>query len=451
MKCPNCGEEISKDSLYCGSCGTRIHEAEKKKNQLTLIICGVSLIAVVLGLFTFIYVDNPSAHSGRPIIIYQGEKENGQLLFEIISSSCTYHGKYAGDRIKIDFFNGTPSASTYYGYAPALLKTVARNQQSFSVDVDNIYEHHETVTGDAIFNYDDKKTLERGVQYVARISGKHNGVLFKRPAKDLFCEFSLDKPSGTIPEQPAVEESKHLTVHTSEPQNMEQSHTTISKQTPKSGESANNTAGTRETNVNSEIDGNGSSNATTTASKEAGHEWVDLGVGTKWATCNIGSSFPAEGGQWFAWGETKPKATSSWSNYLLRSSGDDINNVIFTKYNTNGKWGEVDNRSRLDSGDDAARQTWGGKWRIPTKAEWQDLISRCSWSWTSKDGISGYMVTGTNGNSIFLPTAGRQGIYWSSSLNQDRPVSAWTFVMLSGNHYVDDYDRCCQFMIRPVF
>ena len=47
------------------------------------------------------------------------------------------------------------------------------------------------------------------------------------------------------------------------------------------------------------------------------HEWVDLGLpsGTLWATCNVGADNPEEYGDYFAWGETDPKASYDMSNY----------------------------------------------------------------------------------------------------------------------------------------
>ena len=45
-----------------------------------------------------------------------------------------------------------------------------------------------------------------------------------------------------------------------------------------------------------------------------GHQYVDLGLpsGTLWATCNIGANSPEEYGDYFAWGETVPKAAYEW-------------------------------------------------------------------------------------------------------------------------------------------
>ena len=192
---------------------------------------------------------------------------------------------------------------------------------------------------------------------------------------------------------------------------------------------------------------------------ENGHEWVDLGLpsGLKWATCNVGANAPEEYGDYFAWGETTTKSTYDWSTYKWCNGSYDTQ----TKYCTNSSYGTVDNKTVLDKEDDAAAVNWGGKWRMPTKAEQDELRQQCTWTWTSKGGVNGYQVTGPNGKSIFLPAAGFRpdsslldagslGYYWSSSLNTDTPGSAWGVGFDSSYVYRVDYDRSYGFSVRPV-
>jgi hypothetical protein len=142
---------------------------------------------------------------------------------------------------------------------------------------------------------------------------------------------------------------------------------------------------------------------------------VDLGLtsGLKWASFNVGANAPEDYGEYFAWGETTTKTDykGDWSNYFDPS---------FTKYNIYGK-------GLLDLENDAANANWGGSWRMPTDAEWKELSTECAWTWTTQNEKNGYLVTGPNGNSIFLPAAGNQdgtslnfagsyGFYWSSML-----------------------------------
>ena len=195
-----------------------------------------------------------------------------------------------------------------------------------------------------------------------------------------------------------------------------------------------------------------------------GHAWVDLGLpsGLKWATCNVGASSSSDYGNYYAWGETSTKSTYYWTNYKFRVSGDKWDNVIFNKYNTQSNYGTIDNRTRLEMTDDAARANWGGSWRMPTDAEWTELRNNCNWTWTTQGGINGYKVTSrTNGNSIFLPAAGYRyesslnyagsiSLYWSSSLRSDGPYDAWHVYFNSGQVNRSIYYRCYGCSVRPV-
>ena len=137
-----------------------------------------------------------------------------------------------------------------------------------------------------------------------------------------------------------------------------------------------------------------------------GHEWVDLGLSVKWATCNVGATSPSDYGDYFAWGEISTK-----------SSYTENNSKTYKKH-----MGDIAGNSKYD----AARANWGSTWRMPTKKEFQELKDQCIWTWTSQGGHSGYRVTSkTNGNSIFLPAAGGRfreslfnvgsyGYYWSA-------------------------------------
>ncbi|MCQ2242626.1 MAG: fibrobacter succinogenes major paralogous domain-containing protein [Bacteroidaceae bacterium] len=176
--------------------------------------------------------------------------------------------------------------------------------------------------------------------------------------------------------------------------------------------------------------------------KEPEHEYVDLGLSVKWATCNIGASKPEEYGDYFAWGETTPKTTYNWSTYKWCNGSDDT----MTKYCTSSNYGTVDDKITLDLADDAARANWGGSWRMPTFKELDELKIKCTWTWTIKNNVWGYNVTGLNGNSIFLPAAGygyegvlrgegSYGYYWTSSLYTQ--VSFYDVSYLNFAYYLD--------------
>lgn len=156
-----------------------------------------------------------------------------------------------------------------------------------------------------------------------------------------------------------------------------------------------------------------------------GHDWVDLGLpsGTKWATMNVGANSPSDYGSYFAWGETSPKSSYDWGNlkYCLDASGSK-----FSKYVADSKYGNVDSKTNLELSDDAAYVNWGSGWRMPSRAQQDELLEKCKWTRTSIGGHHGYKVVGPNGNSIFFPYAGYYfknsrpfvdwGYYWSCSL-----------------------------------
>ncbi len=174
-----------------------------------------------------------------------------------------------------------------------------------------------------------------------------------------------------------------------------------------------------------------------------GHEYVDLGLSVKWATCNVGASSPEDYGDYFAWGETKTKTKSSY---------DSDNSVTYGKQMSDIKG---------DSHYDAARSNWGGIWRLPTKAEFEELENRCTWKWTTQNGVKGYKVTGPNGNSIFLPAAGLRygsslygageiGCYWSSSPDESDSDGACGLNFDNSYQGVDWSRRYGGQSLRPV-
>ena len=188
---------------------------------------------------------------------------------------------------------------------------------------------------------------------------------------------------------------------------------------------------------------------------------VDLGLSVYWGTTNIGASKPEDYGDYYAWGETEPKESYSWSAYKFGTSSSGP----FFKYNTISSYGSVDDKTVLEPEDDVASVKLGGKWRMPTDAEWTELRTKCTWTWTTNyngTGVKGQIVTATNGNSIFLPAAGYRrdtklydagsyGYYWSSSLNTDKPSIAWYVNFNSGTVRRRDYGyRSYGQSVRPV-
>ena len=192
-----------------------------------------------------------------------------------------------------------------------------------------------------------------------------------------------------------------------------------------------------------------------------GYEYVDLGLpsGTLWATMNVGATSPEDYGDYFAWGETVPKAKYDWSTYKWCNGSI----TTLTKYCINSYYGDVDNKTVLDLSDDAANANWGGYWRMPTNAE-QDELSNTSyttWTWTTLNGVKGCKVTSKiNGNSIFLPAAGYRvsylndagsyGYYWGSLLYTDCSDIAYRLSFGSSSVGSSFSSRCYGRSVRPV-
>lgn len=178
-----------------------------------------------------------------------------------------------------------------------------------------------------------------------------------------------------------------------------------------------------------------------------GHEYVDLGLpsGTLWATCNLGADKPEDCGDYYAWGDTVPKEMYDWKSYRYANFVDGC--YMLNKYCTDSYWGFngfVDSLTVLELVDDAALVQWGAGWRMPTKEDYSELFENTTYEWTTQNGVEGRLLTGPNGNSIFLPATGFRlegdllctglGLYWSSTLQTGSQMSAWSF------HF--DYEDC---------
>lgn len=200
-----------------------------------------------------------------------------------------------------------------------------------------------------------------------------------------------------------------------------------------------------------------------------GYEYVDLGLSVKWATKNIGASETYEYGNYYAWGETSTKSSYSGSAYKwyngVMFSDQNISVWYCKKYNCNPYYGPVDKKMSLDPEDDVAHKVWGGQWRMPTGKEVDELIEKCSFEWTSLNGVNGAKFTGPNGMSIFLPAegvkvnsslvyVGSEGSYWSSTTQDtdedNNPNGAYPLFFDKSICYKSNYSRHYGIAVRPV-
>lgn len=176
-----------------------------------------------------------------------------------------------------------------------------------------------------------------------------------------------------------------------------------------------------------------------------GYEYVDLGLpsGLKWATHNVGANAPEKYGNYFSWGEISPKNEYNTSSTM---------GIQMTDFSGNPQY-------------DAATSKWGDTWRMPTKAEMEELMTLCEWNSVQKDGVLGVKVTGPNGNCLFLPAAGHAygpsiyfvdyGCYYWSSSPYDSSENIFAY-FLSYDVYTGFYEgmghseRLYGLPIRPV-
>jgi hypothetical protein len=177
---------------------------------------------------------------------------------------------------------------------------------------------------------------------------------------------------------------------------------------------------------------------------------IDLGLpsGTKWACCNVGASTPEGYGNYYAWGETQTKEVYNQGTYIhcdgtYNALHNICSDIAGTEY-------------------DAATANWKAPWRMPTLEQCKELFDNCTSEWTTQNDVNGTKFTGANGGTIFLPGAGVRWNsnllyvgtccdYWSSTLREDYPYSAWRLYVDLG--YADCYnngDRCVGLSVRPV-
>ncbi len=177
--------------------------------------------------------------------------------------------------------------------------------------------------------------------------------------------------------------------------------------------------------------------------------YVDLGLSVKWAICNVGANTPEEYGDYYAWGEVETKESYEPNNYKFVNGGSAVND-----------------KNTLDIENDVAHKEWGGKWRMPSREEFDELIQNCTWTWTTQKGVNGFLVTsnkpGYTDRSIFLPAAGLRslselrlsgniGFYWTTTPSEHFAESACFLYITPGfKSLYESAARNQAHTVRPV-
>jgi hypothetical protein len=159
-------------------------------------------------------------------------------------------------------------------------------------------------------------------------------------------------------------------------------------------------------------------------------EMVDLGLSVKWSTHNVGAASATDFGQYFCWGDTTGISPSDnnqevpYTGHYLEFENRLQNHIAKTKF-------------------DAAYLLQGKNWRMPTVAEYKELIDKCACVEIFMNNVEGYLLTGPNGNTLFLPKAER--MYQTNNgmlhkyYNYDNNAIYWTEELVDNTRGHKDY------------
>jgi len=173
-----------------------------------------------------------------------------------------------------------------------------------------------------------------------------------------------------------------------------------------------------------------------------GHEYIDLGLpsNTLWAIMNVDSVKPEQEG-----------------SLIRRDDRNTAESLMICEYSSHPGprlQAEIDNYS-ISS--DVAKNNWHGEWRLPTVVEAEELVSECKWQWIrTKNNQHGALITGPNGNSIFLPAIYAErdfGKYWLAETedNYGKYISFHEDEDTGGARCsIQEYRQDRECLIRPV-
>ena len=221
--------------------------------------------------------------------------------------------------------------------------------------------------------------------------------------------------------------------------------------------------------------GGGSGDTGGSTTSQAPEGTVDLGLSVYWGIQNVGATAQEQAGEFYGWGEVAPHKKDSgeygmydwpvykWCNWYSGSLPSS-----YTKYWSDENDSSADGLLKLAPEDDAAHVNLGGNWRMPTKAEYQELrdtkndSANYKWEWKTIGEMPGMEITYVkNGSKIFFPAAGyhyvnsylaagSRGDYWTSEKEDDNNHRATLFRFMPSQHYAVAEQRCYGLPIRAV-
>lgn len=211
-----------------------------------------------------------------------------------------------------------------------------------------------------------------------------------------------------------------------------------------------------------------------TSSGGGSYEYVDLGLTVKWAKYNIGATSESDYGLYFQWGDTQGytaeqvgsgsgKKYFGWEDYKYWTGNTGSGSSGMTKYNS------TDGKKVLEASDDAATANMGGQWRMPTEAEFNELINTANTTsaWTTVNGVVyGAKFTskksGYTDKYVFFPAAGLCydgslynkggfGYVWGSTLYSSDVIYGRDLNISNGYRFMTRDSRRFGISVRGVF
>lgn len=204
--------------------------------------------------------------------------------------------------------------------------------------------------------------------------------------------------------------------------------------------------------------------------------YIEVNVGTdlapiyqKWAYCNVGAFLPEEPGYYFAWGDTRGYKYDdetykfeddhifNWKDCPFNNGSETYNSEFFSNIKN-----DVCPNGILDLKYDAANANWGDKWRMPTNAEYNQLVSGTNTDKTDVFSKGGYINLRIRGTNLIFPPSGNgyeygltnpysNGVYWSSNLDDKFDNLATVFLFQDTGTMSMTFDRYVGHTIRPIY